>query len=173
MKWIVSRSAFTGTVVTIGAGIALIFFTPGVRATVIDVYLLVLGGILLLALVRTAHALRRGAPRSAFDAAIARMRAPPREDADALALERELTLSRIDGFHFYVRMRPVLREIAAHRLRMRYGVELDREPARARELVPVELWDVVRPDCPPPTERLGPGPSLAEQRALLDGLEKL
>ena len=165
MKWIVHRAVFMSMLVTIGAGIAL-FFTAGDRSTVIDVYLLVLAGILLLALVRTARALRRGTPRSAFDAAVARMRAPRRDDGEGLALERDLKLSRIDGFHFHVRMRPVLREIAA-------DVELDREPERARELVPAALWDVVRPECPPPTERLGPGPSLAEQRALLDGLEKL
>ncbi len=172
MNWIVKRAVGMGALVTIGAGIALIF-TSGVRATVIDVYLLVFGGILLLALVRTARALRRGTPGSAFDAAVGRMRAPHTDDGDALALERELELSRIDGFHFHVRMRPVLREIAAHRLRMHYGVELDREPERARELVSSELWDVVRPDRPPPTKRLGPGPSLTQQRALLDALEKL
>jgi hypothetical protein len=70
-------------------------------------------------------------------------------------------------------MRPLLRQIAAHRLRVHYGVGLDREPERARELVSSPAWEVLRPDCPPPADRLAAGPSLAAQRAVLDELERL
>lgn len=172
MSWIVRRAVGTGVFVTISAGVAL-FFTAGVRSTVIDVYLLVVGGIVLLALVRFARALRRATPASSFDAAVARARGPHGAAEDVVTLEREIELSRLDGFHFHVRVRPVLREIAAHRLRVRYGVELDREAERARELLPTDLWEVVRADRPPPAERLAPGPSYAKQRAFLDALEKL
>jgi hypothetical protein len=161
-----------GLLVTLGAGIALLF-TAGNRAIVLDVYLLVIGGIALLALVRVARVLRRGTPPSSFEAAIARARAPRSGGDDALELDREIELSRLDGFHFHARMRPVLRDVAAYRLRVRYGVELDREPERARELLPAAVWEVVRPDRPPPAQRLARGPTLADQRALLDGLEKL
>jgi hypothetical protein len=67
----------------------------------------------------------------------------------------------------------VLREIAALRLRRRYGVELDREPGRARELVPSAAWEVVRPDRPPPQDRLASGPSLASLGQVVSELERL
>jgi hypothetical protein len=172
VNWIVRRAVGTGLVVTLGAGIALLF-TAGNRGTVLDIYLLVIGGITLLALVRFARVLRLGSPVSSFETALARARAPRGGNDEALGLEREVELSRMDGFHFHVRLRPVLRDIAAHRLRVRYGVELDREPERARELLPAEVWEVVRADRPPPVERLAPGPTLSQQRRLLDGLEKL
>jgi hypothetical protein len=172
VSWIARRAVGTGVLVTLGAGVALLF-TAGNRATVIDVYVLVMGGIVLLALVRFARILRRGSPPSSFEAAIAQTKAPRAGDDDVVTLDREIELSRVDGFHFHVRLRPVLRDVAAHRLRVRYGVELDREPERARELLPADVWDVVRPDRQPPKERLAPGPTFAQQRALLDGLEKL
>ena len=71
MNWILRRAIVTGVLVTLGAGIAL-FFTAGNRGTVLDIYLLVIGGILLLALVRFARALRLGTPESSFEAALER-----------------------------------------------------------------------------------------------------
>src|SRR5215472_6160720 len=105
MNWIVRRAVGTGLFVTICAGVALVF-TAGNRALVVDIYLLVIGAILLLALIRFARSVWRATPPSAFDAAVARARAPqPRED-DAFTLDREIELSRMDGFHFHVRLRP-------------------------------------------------------------------
>jgi hypothetical protein len=158
--------------ITIGAGIALIF-TSGVRARVVDVYLLVLTGVIMLALFRMARALRARHAESLFDRAVAAMRAPAPEETSPLSTERDVELSRIEAVHFHVRARPLLREIAAHRLRTKYGVELDREPERARELLAADVWEVVRPERPFPVDRLAPGPSYAEQRKLLDGLERL
>jgi hypothetical protein len=65
----------------------------------------------------------------------------------------------------------LLRDVAAHRLRSRYGVELEAEPARARELVGAAAWDVVRPDRPPPSDRMAAGPTVAELRVVVDELE--
>jgi hypothetical protein len=90
-----------------------------------------------------------------------------------VALERDVELSRVTEFHFHMRMCPILREIATMRLRRRYGVELEREPGRARELVPTAAWDAVRPDRPPPRDRLAPGPSLASMREVVSELERL
>ena len=76
MSWIVRRAVGMGMLVSLGAGIALIF-TAGNRAAVIDIYLLVIGGIVLLGLVRVARVLRRRTPASSFEAAVARARALP------------------------------------------------------------------------------------------------
>ena len=126
----------------------------------------------MLMVIRTLRARRADRSGSRFDGALAAMRraAPPSRGP---ALERDIELSRINAFHFHVRLRPVLREIAAIRLRRRYGVELDREPARARELVASAAWEVVRPDRPPPQDRLASGPSLASLREVVSELERL
>jgi hypothetical protein len=168
---IVRRAVVVGGLATIGAAVAL-FVTSGFARTVIDVYLLAVGGVLLLALYRVARTLGRVRPRSAFDQALAAMRADP-PHVPSVAVEREIELSRLNSFHHYMRMRPVLRQIAAYRLRVHFGVDLDREPARARELVPSRAWEIVRPDCPPPEDRLAPGPTVAAQRDVLDELERL
>ena len=70
-------------------------------------------------------------------------------------------------------MRPILRDIASHRLRSRYGIELDREPGRARELIGAQAWELVRPDRPPPDDRLGRGPNIAELARVVDELEAI
>ena len=86
---------------------------------------------------------------------------------------REVELSTYNAFHFHARLRPLLRDVAAHRLRSRYGVELDAEPARARELVAAEAWEVVNPERPPPADRMASGPTLDELRIVVDELEAI
>jgi len=167
----VRRAVIVGTLITIGALIGL-FASTGMRARVLDAYLVAIGAVLMLMLIRTVRNVIGDRPRSAFDDALATMRrAPP--PSGGLTLDRDVELSRLNEFHFHMRLRPVLREIAAVRLRRRYGVELDREPARARELVPSAAWDAVRPDRPPPRDRLASGPSLAKLRELASELERL
>ena len=123
-------------------------------------------------LVRTAHALLPERQPSLFDSALRAMRTPAPSIGE-LSLERDVELGRVNAFHFYTRVRPVLREIAATRLQRRYGVDLDREPARARELLGTSAWETVRPDAQPPADRLGRGPSVALLRTIVDELERV
>jgi len=166
-----ARAVKWGLTVTAAAGIAALA-SSGAHAIVLDVYLLCIGAVVLLALVRTTRAQAPAQRASPFDAALAAMRRAPAE-SDEPALVREVELSTYNAFHFYARMRPLLRDIAAHRLRSRYGVELDAEPARARELVGSEAWDVVRPDRRAPDDRLASGPSVDELRVVVDELEAI
>jgi hypothetical protein len=101
------------------------------------------------------------------------MSQPPARRRVELREERDVVLSQLNAFHYHVRVRPVLREYVAHRLRSRYGVDADAAPQRARELVPSRAWDVVRPDRRAPADRLARGPSIDEQRHVLDELETL
>jgi hypothetical protein len=157
--------------VTAAAGIALLA-SSGAHPIVLDVYLLCIGAVILLALVRVTRAQAPAQRGSPFDVALAAMRRAPAESAQP-ALVREVELSTYNAFHFYARLRPLLRDVAAHRLRSRYGVELDAEPGRARELVASEAWEVVRPDLEPPADRLGSGPTVGELRVLVDELEAI
>lgn len=171
MNRIRARAVRWGLAVTAAAGVAAIA-SSGAHAIVLDVYLLCIGAVVLLALVRTTRAHTPEQRVSSFDAALAAMRRAPAEPGEP-TLVREVELSTYNAFHFYARLRPLLRDIAAHRLRSRYGVELDLEPARARELVASEAWDVVRPDRRPPDDRLGSGPTVGELRVVVEQLEAI
>jgi hypothetical protein len=168
---ITARAVKWGLAVTAAAGIAALA-SSGVNDIVLDVYLLCIGAVVLLALVRVTRASAVQPRRSPFDTALAAMRRPPAETGE-LTLVRELELSTYNAFHFHARLRPLLRDIAAHRLRSRYGVELDAEAPRARELVGREAWQVVRPDRRPPADRMAAGPTLAELELVVAELEAL
>ena len=171
MNRIRARAVKWGLVVTVAAGIAAIA-SSGAYAIVLDVYLLCIGAVVLLALVRTTRAQATSERTSQFDGALAAMHRAPAQTAEQ-PLAREVELSTYNAFYFYARLRPLLRGIAAHRLRSRYGVELDAEPARARELVGSAAWNVVRPDLPSPFDRLAAGPTAEELRILVDELEAI
>jgi hypothetical protein len=168
---ITARAVKVGLTVSAVAGIVALTSSGG-HVLLLDIYLLCMGGVLLLALVRTTRAQAPSARGSQFDGTLAAMRRQPPDSGD-LALAHELELSTYNAFHLQARLRPVLRDIAAHRLRTRYGVELDREAARARELVGTQAWELVRPDRPPPEDRLARGPDAEELAVVVDQLEAI
>lgn len=171
MKRAIRRAVALAVLLTIAAAITL-FATSGIRARVIDAYLVALAAIVMLMLVRTAQALLPEQRPSLFESALRSMQttAPV---IGGLSLERDVELGRVNAFHFYSRVRPVLREIAAARLKRRYGIDLDREPGRARDVLGTSAWETVRPDATPPADRLGRGPSVASIRAIVTELERV
>jgi hypothetical protein len=171
MTWIVRRAVKVGLVFTLAVGFTALAVS-GARAVLLDVYLLGLGAVLLLALVRSTREGGPSAEPSDFDRALAESRRHP-PDTGELTLVRDVKQSTISAFHLHVRLRPILREIAAHRLWMRFGVDLDREQERARELIGANAWELVRPGRLPPSDRLAPGPASADLRVVVDELERL
>jgi hypothetical protein len=165
------RAVKVGLLLTIAAGLA-VSMSTGLRAVLIDAYLVAIGGVLLLALVRTTRVQAPAGGPSTFDRALENMRRPP-ADSGELTLLRDLDLSILSALHLHIRLRPLLREIAAHRLRAHYGVDLDGEPPRAAELVGPAAWEVVRPDRSPPDDRLSAGPPLSYFREVTAELERL
>jgi hypothetical protein len=114
-------------------------------------------------------------------ALVPRVPTRPRSRRARGSTPRPATLERIElvvdaGHHtagdVHVRVRPLLREIAAPLLR-RQGVHLDSEPQRARALLGEELWEVVRHDRPRPRERRDPGLALTDLERLVQRLERL
>jgi hypothetical protein len=75
-------------------------------------------------------------------------------------LERAVEFSLTTAFDVHFRLRPHLVRIAANRLAER-GVSLLAEPARARAMLGPDVWELVRPDLDPPTERSARGLDLA------------
>jgi len=172
MTSIAARALKVGFVFSIAVGVTALAVS-GARSILLEVYLLGMGGVLLLALVRTTREEEPFADSSDFDRAVAEMsrRHPP--DSGELTLVRDVKQSRSSALHLHVRLRPILREIAAHRLWMRFGVDLDREQERARELVGANAWELVRPERLPPSDRLARGPAAADLRVVVEELERL
>ena len=171
MNWIAARAFKVGLALSAAVGLTALAVS-GARSILLDVYFLGMGGVLLLALVRTT---REGGSTglSDFDRALEEMSRRRPSDSGELTLVNEVEQSSASALHLHVRLRPILREIAAHRLWMRFGVDLDREQERARELVGANAWELVRPERLPPSDRLARGPAPADLRVVVEELERL
>jgi hypothetical protein len=70
-------------------------------------------------------------------------------------------------------LRPLLSEVAAARLAERHGVNLVRDPERARELLGAQLWFLVDPDRAPAVESRGGGLAVSDLDLAVSRLEQL
>jgi hypothetical protein len=144
------------------------FAAPGRFALELDIYVLAVGGLALIEIVvvtREAYPVKR---QSALAGALKRTPVNVSRPAEIERLERELTLATGSAFDVHARLRPTLREIAVSRLATR-GLALD----EARVVLGEELWELVRPDRRPPTERHAPGISAEALHRLVERLETL
>jgi hypothetical protein len=149
---------------------------PGERSLIVRVELLVVGGCasgcIVVLLGRTAPR----PPRSPLD------RRPPARPSRARppttlsAMDRRLKLATIHAGDAHHWIRPLVRRIAADRLALRRGLEIDpMTPARIAEvqaiLGPV-AWELSRP-APRPDDPLAPGIPAAELEEAVAGLERI
>jgi hypothetical protein len=91
---------------------------------------------------------------------------------DRERLDRAVSTATTHAGDLHLRLRPILREIAADGLRRR-GVELDAQPQAAQELLAPETWELVRPDRPRPDDAFARGLPAARLDVVLDDLEAL
>jgi hypothetical protein len=91
---------------------------------------------------------------------------------DLARLDRVVSTATTHAGDLHLRLRPILREIAADGLH-RHGVDLDADPAAARALLAPGTWELVRPDRPQPGDAFAPGLPAAQLDAVLDDLEAL
>ena len=87
-------------------------------------------------------------------------------------VQRSVERSLAHAGDVHQQLRPVLREIAAHRLARR-GVALEAQPDAAAELLGPEAWELVRPDRPRPENPFARGLRAERLAAILDRLEAL
>jgi hypothetical protein len=71
------------------------------------------------------------------------------------------------------RLRPLLREVAVHRLKARRGVDLDRDPKAAQLALGDDLWAQVGAGDLELADRRGPGVTTAALREAVELLERL
>jgi hypothetical protein len=153
---------------------AALFLLPGRRDTALDVYILFLGALGLVTAVRATRAASPDVHEPSLAAELEDpLDVPPQRPRELERLEREVYLSLGSGFYLHHRLRPLLREIAAHRLLRRHGIELDRRPDAARKLLGEEAWEWLRPERAEPRDRWASGPPLSELRGVVDALERI
>ena len=100
------------------------------------------------ALTETLPPLRRPARAEPSSGAVA--------TGDRERLDRVVSTATTHAGDLHLRLRPILREIAADGLRRR-GVELDAQPEAAQQLLAPDTWEIVRPDRPRPGDAFAPG----------------
>jgi hypothetical protein len=144
------------------------FLAPGRFELELDVYILATGGLALMLIVLLAREAYPREEQSALAEALAHEPPEERRPPELERLERELTMAGATAFDLHARLRPVLCQIAG----MRLGTRGERLEEAEDELGP-ELWELVRPDRPAPTDRHAPGISQESLRRVVGELEAL
>ena len=168
------RLVIPGTVLlvtTIGLVVTL-FQRPGDSALALDVYALFLGTAALAALVRLAG---RSAPvlgSSELELALRERPAPEGRIPELERVERAITMAKQTVFDVHYRLRPMLRDIARHRLALR-GVDLDAPEGPAEKLLGPDAWALLRPDVPRPDHHFARGIELEDLARTVDALERI
>jgi hypothetical protein len=155
----------------LAAGVAAVFM-PNRHALVLDLYLLYLGGVTLLALVRMTRVAQPGSATSPFERALLERPARAERPAELVRLEQHLALAATTSFDVHYRLRPMVREIARQQLWAKHAVDLESDPKRAESLLAQKTWELVRPDRPSPADRFARGPGLPGIEAIVAELER-
>jgi len=170
------RRSTVATLVVFGSLVVAValFLLPGRRELATDAYILFLGAV---GLALGVYATRAASPDVHKPSLAAELDdpldVPPERPRELERLEREVYLSLGSSFYLHHRMRPVLREIASHRLLTRHGVDLDEKPEAAAVLLGETAWDWLRPDRQEPRDRWATGPPYDELEAVVDAVERI
>jgi hypothetical protein len=142
------------------------------HATVeVHVWLLVVLAIALATLARLVAA-AHATGESPFDASLRPEPQPVNRPAALARLEREVTMAK-RALDLHVRLRPVVTDLAAELLRSRRGIDLQQEPDRARAALGDDVWELVRPDRPLPSDRHAAGIDEPSLERMVVALERL
>lgn len=148
---------------------AVAFYVGSLRHSVPEAVAVVLLAAVVVSLVPWAIAATGRSAERAYWVATTRQEAGPPDALDyrLVRLRRDLrdAVERDDRAD---QIYPVLRDLAAERLRAHHGVDLDTEPERAREVVDAHLWRYLT--TPPVDTRKRSRTSL---RTAIEGIEKL
>ena len=166
------RLAISWGAFTVVATIALVLarlFEPGRFELELDVFVLAVGGVALtnvVILIREAYPLEQ--PVTQIARALEHDEPEPQRLPELQRVERELTMATATSFDLHTRFRPLVRDIAAARLSAR-GRKLEESEDELGE----ELWALVRPDRPVPSDRHGEGISADAVARIVERLEAL
>jgi hypothetical protein len=165
-------SAAAAALLTAGLVLALVF-RPGEWRLAVDAWLLALGAVALAAAVaatRGAHPRQGGSP---FEPGRRKPGRPPEPLAQLARVEREVEMASGTAFDVHYRLRPLLRDVARHRLATRRGLILDSGSEAVQAALGQDLWALVRPDRLPPRYHHDPGLSVKNIREAVETLERI
>ena len=169
LRWRFARSG----VVALVALIALLAIPRISTPRAVAIWVVLATGLVLLTLVQDRRRPDWSRRASSFEATLRSKKPPPRDPVELLRMERELVLGSADADHAHRRLLPLLRSTAAARISARHGFELARRPEAARALLGDDVWELLRPDRPAPTDRHGPGVPRAKVAAMIEKVESL
>jgi hypothetical protein len=135
-------------------------------------------------LARTPGGLRtRRAPEAAAWARAVRARLRPRRSPPAQVrsadfpayakISSDLSWAPVSQWHYDHGIRPLFGRLLESVLAERHGVDLARDPARARDLAGDDIWPLVDPSRPPSFDSKAPGADLRTLTRIVDRLEQL
>jgi hypothetical protein len=160
---IASGAAFATLALLVALGLR-----PVSGEQILAAYVLALAAVGLAALTRVLRSTAELPPASELEHALRRRPDEPMRPPELIRTEREIRLGTSSAWYLHTRLAPMLREAAAAR-----GVDFERRPEAARELLGDDAWELLRPDRPEPADRSAPGIPLARLRATVDVLERL
>ena len=145
--------------------IYIVLAQPSIRDTTVRVYVFVVGGLLMLAIVAAAGDALPRRRVSDFDRALAAGAMPEQRLPELEKLNREVTLATASAYDLHFRLLPHLREIAQCRL--------ERSGHTSSPETLGRWWELLRPDRPAPEDRFAPGITQADLRALIADLDRM
>lgn len=92
---------------------------------------------------------------------------------DLAAVDRLLSMSVSSAEDEYVRLRPLVRDIARQRLADHTGVRLETAPDAAAAMLGPEVWELIRPDRERPADQHARGMTPARLRTVVEALERI
>jgi len=151
----------------------LLALRPLSTSRALAIWAVLVAAIALIVLVRHLHesAAPLHAPR--FEAALRGRPATTTQPVELMRAERDLELGIAGAAHAHHRLLPLLRAAAIARLATHRGIELDRRPDAARELLGEDAWELLRSDRPEPEDRFAPGIPRERVAALIERVESL
>jgi len=150
--------------------LVVVAFIPGRLGAAVRIYALLLCAVALLLVLA---ALRRAYPRVTPLRHGSGKRRSVQRPGSLARLEHLAALGVAGSFDFHHRLRPRLRTIAQGLLSTRRRISLDAQPDAARAVLGDEAYDLVRPDRPPPEDRLARGLPAAELERVVGSLERV
>jgi len=163
-----SVAAAVGT----GAFAAALQLGPRARGLALNAYLLFL---LALGLIGLVAWLRQAMPVAGhpFDPRSVGRQSEPQHLRQVRWIARNLRAASDSAYDLQIRLRPLVRQVASVALVRRYGIVLEREPERARDVVSERLWRLLGEELEPPKDRFERGLSREELRAVIEDLEAI
>jgi hypothetical protein len=162
------RRVVTGVLFATLALLVALGVGPVSRDRILAAYVLALATIALAALTRILRGASELPPPSELEHALRPRIDHPMRPPELVRIEREIRLGMSSEWYLQKRLAPILRDAAAAR-----GVDFERRPAAARELLGDEVWELIRPGRPEPDHQARSALGFPQLRAAVERLERL